>query len=607
MEDSGFQGQKRLGVGGPAASSRLRRCCTHPATGPAFHILFALSAVLILLACASPALAAGGFQVTDIPGSSGAVGCSAAEGRTVWSTGSAIYLHDSATDRTEQISNAWGGVYQEVIDGDDVVWVQAEPGGDSGHTWALYHYAIDSGKLTRLAGDVAETDSPARPHLKNGKVVWTAAEESSGSGTEIYLHDLRTHVTERLTNDSRNDWSPETDGTYVVWCAQVGDGHEILLYEIASGRTSSVAIGSLAFGSSPHIDEGHVVWAMTQPNGSQIYLYDIATGVTTQITDNDYSDGDYQGAPQISGGHVVWGARPGRSLDVFLYDIAAKTTIRLTNDGDEDRYPSIDGDLVAWWGGDNHDWEIFGYDISAAERFRLTSNEADDQDVIASDGTILWIQRESGLQTIMAAKRMDSSTPPIVRFPDVPRTHTAFAAVQALAAAGVVSGQANGSFDPDSFLLRAQAAKIVCEGLDLTPEEEAVNPFVDLGADNPESLYPHEYVAIAAERGIVRGTEPGKFTPWRPVTRAEFITMVVRSARSFDLGLVGPPVGFGTSIPTGGINPDHRANLLTAESNGLLGGVPGLGAGWDPTAPILRSEAAQVLWNLLRTTEPELW
>ena len=45
-----------------------------------------------------------------------------------------------------------------------------------------------------------------------------------------------------------------------------------------------------------------------------------------------------------------------------------------------------------------------------------------------------------------------------------------------------------------------------------------VASFRDLGPDDPESLYPHEYVAMAAEKDIVRGTGPGLITPWRAVS-----------------------------------------------------------------------------------------
>jgi hypothetical protein len=55
-------------------------------------------------------------------------------------------------------------------------------------------------------------------------------------------------------------------------------------------------------------------------------------------------------------------------------------------------------------------------------------------------------------------------------------------------------------------------------------------------------------------------------------------------------------------------SPDHFANLVIAENNGLLSGMEGFGPEWNPWAPASRSEAARILYNLilLQMTDADL-
>jgi len=53
----------------------------------------------------------------------------------------------------------------------------------------------------------------------------------------------------------------------------------------------------------------------------------------------------------------------------------------------------------------------------------------------------------------------------------------------------------------------------------------------------------------------------------------------------------------------GDLDPEHGANLRTAEYNGLLAGLAGFGPSWDPWAVCSRGEAAQILCNWMEKAE----
>lgn len=194
-------------------------------------------------------------------------------------------------------------------------------------------------------------------------------------------------------------------------------------------------------------------------------------------------------------------------------------------------------------------------------------------------------------------------------FVDVLLGHSYYVAVEGLYQAGVADGYpvAGGKeFRPGNPLWRAQFTKMILGALAVPVTENAWNdatpPFTDLEADVADDLYPHDYVAEAAHRGITYGTGPTKFSPYVNISRAQLITMAARAARVMKpRALTDPPAGYAGSLP-GFVSPDHAANLRLAEYSGLLAGLAGFGPGWNPWHDASRGEAAQIMWNLYRVT-----
>ena len=190
-------------------------------------------------------------------------------------------------------------------------------------------------------------------------------------------------------------------------------------------------------------------------------------------------------------------------------------------------------------------------------------------------------------------------------FTDVRPDTAYYEAIQGMASLGLVQGYPTGSgrseFRPANSVYRAQYAKMIDGALGLLPDEDMVPPvvFTDLGADDPASLYPHEYVWMAYSHGIVKGYPNGTFKPYTPIVRGHVVTMTVRALQALHAGVLeDPPLdyqqGWGRDLL-----PEHRANAAIAEYNGLLDGLslPAAAAGGDVS--MLRGEVAQVLWNTM--------
>ncbi len=185
---------------------------------------------------------------------------------------------------------------------------------------------------------------------------------------------------------------------------------------------------------------------------------------------------------------------------------------------------------------------------------------------------------------------------PAFAFSDVQSSDPYAAAITDLATRGLISGYDDGTFRPENPVFRAQFAKMIAGVLGLTVSEALTSPFSDLGADDPTDLYPHEYVAAAWAAGITKGFTPTTFGPYRTITRAQVITMIVRAADAYLPGsLLEPPAAWWGGVVPG--DPTHAANIRRAEYNDLLSALHPY-AGWAVEGEATRGEVAELLYAL---------
>ncbi len=195
-----------------------------------------------------------------------------------------------------------------------------------------------------------------------------------------------------------------------------------------------------------------------------------------------------------------------------------------------------------------------------------------------------------------------TTTTPARTFSDVPATHPYYAAISAMAGQGVVSGYPDGTFGVDREVLRKHLAKMIVGTMGLpvteTDWQDDNPPFTDCGPDDPASLYPHDYIAVAKANGLTAGKTATTFAPEANITKAQMITMVVRAAQNAGVDLKAVDADYNGPFKNYD-DPYHGANVRLADYNGLLQGVL---TGINPSAWIAgnatRGEVAQVLWNL---------
>ncbi len=183
-------------------------------------------------------------------------------------------------------------------------------------------------------------------------------------------------------------------------------------------------------------------------------------------------------------------------------------------------------------------------------------------------------------------------------FPDVSPDRLDYGAITGLTVKGALQGYADGTFRPDSPALRAEFVKMVAAAVFLPLRESDRTPFRDVGNSAPGPSYPDSYVAAAYVAGIVEGKSAAVFDPDGPLSRAQAVTIAVRAAQKLHARDLKPlPIGYRGRFASFD-DPTHGQNAKLAEANDLLAGIDL--SGWDPWTPATRSEAALIVWNLVK-------
>lgn len=116
---------------------------------------------------------------------------------------------------------------------------------------------------------------------------------------------------------------------------------------------------------------------------------------------------------------------------------------------------------------------------------------------------------------------------PSGQFTDVSDNHWAKAYIEELAEKGIVNGKADGIFDAEGAITRAEFLKMIVAVFDL----EVENPTVDF-TDVTEDDWYYNCVATAAALGVTVGMGDGSFGADALITRQDMAVMVARAAQA---------------------------------------------------------------------------
>jgi hypothetical protein len=140
------------------------------------------------------------------------------------------------------------------------------------------------------------------------------------------------------------------------------------------------------------------------------------------------------------------------------------------------------------------------------------------------------------LDRIIAAIKNAIASNRTMSFTDV-SSHWDAEDIRIAAKLGVSDGYPDGSFKPDEAVTRGEFSKLLVEAFDLTAGSTPAE-FRD-----KEGNWAQQYIQILASNGVINGYEDGTFKPDNGISRAEIMAMLSRIA-NFKALKPGPPKTF---------------------------------------------------------------
>jgi len=185
-----------------------------------------------------------------------------------------------------------------------------------------------------------------------------------------------------------------------------------------------------------------------------------------------------------------------------------------------------------------------------------------------------------------------TEAPSSIPFIDVPENAWYKDAVDYMSLNGIINGVGNNMFAPDSFITRADFVIMIMRAYNIPLDEVITDNFVDAG-----NTYYTAYLGTAKRLGLVRGVGNNKFAPTANITRQDMFTMLYWALNSISL----LPYNHYDTLLDDFTDSDQIYAYATPAMQLFVDChiIQGSGGKLYPRAISKRSEAAQVLYNML--------
>jgi beta propeller repeat protein len=266
--------------------------------------------------------------------------------------------------------------FSPACSGDVVAWVDEDTWGD------IWYRRVPMGSNIRLTGASAPWSGQCRPAVYGTKIVW---QDGRNGNWDIYMYNVNTGITLRITNSADGDEWPSMWGNRIVWQRSTGRYWRIMSYDITTRTETQVSPSEYYTFERPSIWENRVVYVSNRGGENwDVYMSTLGTSIATiRVTNNP----SMQWNPKIYDDHIVWQDNRNGDWDIYMYTISTATETRLTTETIDQVLPSIWGDNIIWLErGTDGFWYIVNHDLRTGLTRRITRTE-----VSADDGP-LWLE-----------------------------------------------------------------------------------------------------------------------------------------------------------------------------------------------------------------------
>jgi uncharacterized repeat protein (TIGR01451 family) len=148
-------------------------------------------------------------------------------------------------------------------------------------------------------------------------------------------------------------------------------------------------------------------------------------------------------------------------------------------------------------------------------------------------------------------------------YPDVPATHWASGYIQIMVDEGIMEGDVSGTFRPDAFITRAEAAAVLLRTLKVEPFHNlTVSSFNDV----PATHWALGYIESMQKYGLITGYPNGTYKPDAHILRSEF-TAIADRGLGREITAASQVTGLSGNIRWPDVPANHWAYLYILEAS----------------------------------------
>lgn len=403
----------------------------------------------------------------------------------------------------------------------------------------VYLYDSSTGQTRQLTSDLREK---FRCGVDSGYVVWEEESTSDPANrVDILVYDTRNKQTTLLTTAALRYRGEAFDAGRVVWLQHDFTHADIAIHDLTSGETNLV-VATPTSKSFFDLCKDKLVWSDGWNESFEIAVADLDNQLPTSpviLTNNTASDV----FAQTDGRYVAWDYRPASGDEVRVADTESNAIVSLGRGLMAARSGLSEG-RVAWMSGTFPDTEVWTAvfplfdDVAIGTWYFEAIQGLAERNLVAGypkttggadfrpDNNLL---RAQFAKMICGALRLsvfeNMALPPFTDLgPNTPDNLYPHEYVAAAYSAGITTGTTATTFSPYVSVTRAQAVSMACRGVqNLYPGLLASPPASYTGSLGNFSSAHQANMQIFEFNGLLAGLPgygPG-WNPWAPASRAE--------------------------------------------------------------------------------------
>lgn len=248
--------------------------------------------------------------------------------------------------------------------------------------WDIFLQDIPSGEITRITD---EPHTQVYPDIWDKYIVWQDKRDNPDfESFSIYLYNIETQSAQRISpaTEASHEEPIIADGK-VVWSSLGLNGKDIYLHDISSGDTEKITTAGYSIAGMKF--DGHIVaWLDLMTGTNDLYVYNTDTRQKTRIT----SGKDVSLVIAVNGGRVAWSEKIGENRQIQLFDSSNMKTRSLTSGKGSYMPVSINSNYLLA-SNNNQDNLI---DLATGKETSINPAIADPDYVLLHDNRIIWVK-----------------------------------------------------------------------------------------------------------------------------------------------------------------------------------------------------------------------